>query len=445
MLLRADRGILERVREFMNYTYQNLVDALYLDFDKVPFSDIGTSFCDRILQVILDNENRVRARRKTDHEAFSAALRAVLSALLLRHCQKPWSFSYRSVSKKSFSDSRIKGDTFNNLINELEANGLIQIAKGSNQRLPFTEGYQAGIATRFRATPAMVDAWVRFGESVENIKHHFQSTPSVSQVRLKAGSKRWRNIKANGRSMRFRETSKVQAIKGQLRDINNYLLDQKYTGTNFLGLKRIFNQGDHADFDWNMGGRLYAIGTDNYQSLKKIERQRLTINDEATVELDINASYLRILHGLCKFPLVNGDDVYAVPGLNRSIVKAWISSTLGHTKFHRAWPPGSIKEFTKLGLPKSKIPSYPKLKSDMLKHFPVMETWETGDVNWSRLMYEEAEAMLKTIEALRDLKIPALPVHDSLIVPKKDGFAARQTMQRVFEDKFGVRFVIHGL
>ena len=56
MLLRADRDILERVRETMNYTYQNLVDAVYLDFDKVPFSDIGASFCDRILQVILDNE-----------------------------------------------------------------------------------------------------------------------------------------------------------------------------------------------------------------------------------------------------------------------------------------------------------------------------------------------------------------------------------------------------
>lgn len=39
----------------------------------------------------------------------------------------------------------------------------------------------------------------------------------------------------------------------------------------------------------------------------------------------------------------------------------------------------------------------------------------------------------------------ALPVHDSLIVPKSKGQLAELVMRKIFEARFGVGFVVSGL
>ena len=82
-----------------------------------------------------------------------------------------------------------------------------------------------------------------------------------------------------------------------------------------------------------MGGRLYAASENSFQHLKKKERLKIKINDQGVVEIDINASYLRILHSLRGFEIPDGDDIYKIGGLDRRIVKAWIATTLGHDNF----------------------------------------------------------------------------------------------------------------
>ena len=60
-------------------------------------------------------------------------------------------------------------------------------------------------------------------------------------------------------------------------------------------------------------------------------------------------------------------------------------------------------------------------------------------------MYQEAEAMIATMESLRTHGIVALPVHDSLIVPKSKGQLAESVMRKTFEARFDVKFVVSGL
>ena len=440
-----DPGLLERVSFYMSYIFTDIIDAKFMDLSKIPVTTHAINFCEGILHELIENEQRARARRKNDLDSYALALKSVLSSLMTAKTETAGGWVYRSVSKKSFSNSLIKGDTFNRLIRELDKQGYLDIVKGSNHKAPFGTGYVPGLATRFRASDALMKRWKQSGFSIKDLRHHFKQQPSLAEVRLKAMSQRQRHLKINGKSLRVPRNEQVIAAKEQLERINRYLIKQSFDGTNFLGLRRIFNEGDHHDFNWNMGGRLYAIGDYNYQSLKKAARLRLKINSAPVIELDINASYLRILHGLRGFKLPEGSDVYHVPTLHRSIVKAWIKSTLGNTGFHTRWPHRTLAELKKDGLTVTKKQTYPAVQSLVLENYPVLRDWPTCGIRWSRLMFEESEAMLEVMERLQHRDIPSLPVHDSLIVPEAAGKRAHDEMTEVFERRFQVPFIISGL
>jgi len=308
-----------------------------------------------------------------------------------------------------------------------------------------TKSFNPGIATRFKVTDAFLGVCQSHGLELAKVKKHFKRRPSLKEIRLKASSSRSLGRKLSGRAMTVEQTDATEAIRGRLLEVNRFLVEQNYKGTEFYGLRRIFNEGDHPSFNWNQGGRLYGVGEDNYQLLKKAQRRKIKINGEAVVELDINASYLRILHGLRGFPLPTLNDIYAITGLSRALVKAWVSATLGHTTFHRAWPPRSLADLKKAGVVVGSKMTYPGLMPKVLAHFPVLQDWPDCGVRWSSLMYEEAEAMMSTMETLRYEGVAALPVHDSLIVPKSHGQLAARIIKETFEERFGVDFVVSGL
>ena len=113
----------------MSYIYTDLINAKYLDFSKIPVTDHAIIFCKDILDQLIENEQRVRARRKKDLENYEFALKVVLSALMLAKAETNVGWVYRSVSKKSFANSAIKGDTFNHLIQELDKTAISTLSK----------------------------------------------------------------------------------------------------------------------------------------------------------------------------------------------------------------------------------------------------------------------------------------------------------------------------
>ncbi len=186
----------------MTYIYTDIINAKYMDFSKVPVTDHAVVFCKGILEQLIENEQRVRARRKKDLDSYEFAVRAVLSALMLAKAETTGGWVYRSVSKKSFGNSPIKGDTFNHLIQQLDKNGFIDIVKGSNHCAPFSDGFIPGIATRFKASDALVRLWTQNGFSLKDVRRHFKQQPSLKDVRLKSMSQRQRNQKAVGKNLK---------------------------------------------------------------------------------------------------------------------------------------------------------------------------------------------------------------------------------------------------
>jgi hypothetical protein len=181
------------------------------------------------------------------------------------------------------------------------------------------------------------------------------------------------------------------------------------------------------------------------------ERLRMTIDGKPVCELDIKASYLTIFHAQEGRPLdlIANPDPYRHPELSaipRDVVKAFITATFGNGRFPRRWSPKAVKSYgEKTGEDLRRYPisqvrkavarAYPLL-AGLRKDMPLIDGHPPPPI-WARLMYLESEAIFQTMLALKDLNIPSLPVHDSLIVTTDHEQTARKTLSKLYSDITG--------
>ena len=165
----------------------------------------------------------------------------------------------------------------------------------------------------------------------------------------------------------------------------------------------------------------------------------MTIEGEDVVEVDINASYLTILHGLSGYPLPERDDIYDISGIDRSIVKAWVSSTIGHHSFHTRWPKNAIVELNDAGIDKPDSLTMKSLQSTILEYFPMLANWPLQKITWADLMFIESEVIIGTmVELMRSFGVPYFSVHDSIIVRRIDQQIALDTLRNQFLNRVGI-------
>ena len=96
-----------------DYTYGDIREAKYMDLAIIPVSDVSSQFCNYVIKLIEQIENRKRARRAKDQSSFEYASKLILGDLLIARTKDNAGWLFRSVSKKNFYHSEIKGDTFN--------------------------------------------------------------------------------------------------------------------------------------------------------------------------------------------------------------------------------------------------------------------------------------------------------------------------------------------
>ena len=263
-------------------------------------------------------------------------------------------------------------------------------------------------------------------------KHFPQQLPkSVIEVRAKSENTRERKIK--GKMLKFAYMEKSRAMGAEITELNRFLVSFELEGAGFSGYRRLFHEGDVEGFDFQWGGRIYGVGDYNYQNMKKSDRPNLKIDGESIVEIDINASYLSIFHGISGHPLPERGDLYDIGGVDRKIVKAWVSSTIGHHSFHTRWPKNAIQEMRDAGIEKPKEMSMKSLQPVVLDHFLMLADWPSGRVTWTNLMFIESEIMIGTmVELMRSYSVLCFSVHDSIIVKKKDQQIALETLESQF-------------
>ena len=208
----------------------------------------------------------------------------------------------------------------------------------------------------------------------------------------------------------------------------------------FTGLRRLFNEGDRDNFDFNLGGRLFPSGSLGYMGMNSQERALIKINQEAITEIDINASYLTILHALKGIAMPDAEDMYAIGGLPREVVKKWFSITLGSDAFHTRWLKGNVGEFKEAGVAHKSWMTVKAVEKVVLEHFPLMKDWPKQGVRWSNLMFIESEVVISTMQELMvKHQVPSLPVHDCIIVRKSDQELAMSVLSEQFMEIVGIK------
>lgn len=334
--------------------------------------------------------------------------------------------SYRQMSRASFSGSRIGYRAFRGVVDGAKAAGLITIRDGVGG------GNLTGTATRFVPAPALLRLAEDEGVLAADWHLHFQSIPRPRAIPnplvLKSASTIILGRKRPGERMAFdHRSSTPMTLAKQVNDINAYFAGVAIDppGEHYA-FQRIFNQGNLPTFSWDKGGRLYSMG-DSYQQRKSAERGKMKLNGEPVVEIDIRASFLTILHSRLSVAFdPHSTDPYFHPDIPRHVMKGWVVMTLGHDKFQRAWSSDMIADYHgrtggKLGK------DYPirHVRAEALLMLPVLNGWESCIIRWGDLQFTESQAVIGTVYELGMTHgVPALPVHDSIIVPiSKEGLA----------------------
>lgn len=407
----------------------------YLSFDYLPIDETSKRFLMTLFQELgLERGDKIKLRQNYLEQRIEAFERT-LSSIIVGTNLSEENAVYHSSMTESFTDEPVSYRVFMTIITKLIEGGYVVRDKGHTfyKYDPDTKLSFRPQASHFFPTEKLIKRSHEAGILPERFHDLFKKENSFHFVKVRHPSERNGKHLYKGKLVpqtRLLEDPGHIYNQRLMKNLNNYLWSQKITGTDFNGLYRGFNNYAEKTYMYDQGGRLYTHGC-SYQSLSKEERSHIRINDEATVEIDIKASHLSILHGFMNLPIPT-DDPYELEEIPRPVVKQWMTISLSQAKPLKQWPSDTRKELVLLfeDLDKWTAPTVGKAA---LNRYPFLENMNDKEHGWANLQFKESSILISAMLELKETHdVPSLPVHDSLIVPE----TACDLTQQILKNKF---------
>lgn len=430
------------------FSYEEWVKAEPMNLRCGAGSVEAIGLVERLLNELVFPEP-LKLLKPSTSEKRRTALRALVADLLKLEARGV--VGYHGTSPKDFP-SKLLGfgyDVFMPLKDAMIAAGFLDFAPGRQRLGSFTNlatgakgpvvqsgGYQARFKLTAKALEEVeaagisLDAWKDHWSPPEPIQSVFVTWSSVGPlVELRASKQRRGGVMRKGESLPVDMDSPVlQPILADLQDHNSFLASAGVSGVDFVGLRRIFNDGDVPHYAWNRGGRFYSRRAEGmgkaYESYKgEQRRRRIKLGGEAVGEVDMSASQLRLLYALLDEPLPEGhsDDLYALTGVRRDVAKLVVTQAIGKESAKPGkWGNEGAQDYAKEhhGRLLEKDHPFAEALTAVLTSHPVLGRLGALDCPSAlELQYIESEIIRRAMSALRRDDITSLPVHDSLIVP----------------------------
>jgi len=247
----------------------------------------------------------------------------------------------------------------------------------------------------------------------------------------------------------YTETGETRKLRDGMRCLNGFLaaadiaflddgLEPRVDPFERTSKRRfVILEGQPEGFD--QGGRLYG---GFWQNLKSDRRQHIRIGGEPVAVLDYGSMFTRLAYFEAGAVPPEGD-LYAIPGTEgyRSGIKLAMNCFLFDGGNRSKWPKelgvGVGTDLDAESDPSNEAASYEgglpagwtvgKTKKAILAVHPALKAaW--GRRMGYRLMYKESEVLIAVLETLRTRNIPALGLHDGLIVAQSKAKEAEAVM-----------------
>jgi len=426
----------------------------YLTFDYLPSSRKAELAIEKLFDELSLGKGKQRNLTEDNSNKKYHSFSLFLSTLLAKTRLTQTKHCYRSMMRDKFTGEPVSYRHFQSFKAALLKHGFIYHQKGKfhedeeahffrteEEKKHGKKKYIYYSAAKFFVSEKLLGFCNDNGITELNVLKHFIQRRPDTFIEARYPGTKSRKVNYKGRKARRADVYKLaeaQAQQAIMREVNDFLFAQKLSGCVFNGLKRVYNDYvDDGSYGFDMGGRLYACGENNYQRMKKEERAKLKINGERVCEVDIHASFLTILHGIMNKRMPNRANLYSVTNLPRMVVKSWINNsiTMGHPISR--WPKDTMEEFAK-EMPDYKYPTAPKAGEQILKHYAFLDDLEAAGLDWRRLHNIEGGMMLEAVRKLSRLGIAAYPIHDSLLVARRHKNVAHNILSDCFHDAAGL-------
>lgn len=239
------------------------------------------------------------------------------------------------------------------------------------------------------------------------------------------------------RTIPYEDTSESNRFREEMARINATLSTSVLTFGGeavppFLLRRNFLLRSLQDPVEFNLNGRL---GGGFWMSLSAKQRHKLAIRGEPVADLDYSAMFAHLAYARCGEPMPNVDP-YQIPGLedHRDGAKLALISLLSRSSDMQLLSPK-----LKAALPEGWTAK--KLVEAATRHHPRIAHLFGTDVGLD-LMFTESQLLVRLLLDLGEEDIPALPMHDGVMVAAQDVERARWKMQRAALDAIGVALPI---
>jgi hypothetical protein len=404
-----------------------------------------------VAQIVESREQRERARRPDDERSHRRMVEGVVCNLAyatLNPSPTGWlAVNTRNGARgKTRYDNRAFGKTYRTLLELLANEDLLE----------------RQISRAIRGEVSSIRPTERFAGLVGSTDMNFadfardpvQEVIILSRVtRTYSGeTRRWTKRK---KLIDYVDTASSNSYRSAVQELNAFLdkcdimfMDdglEPRVDPHGRTLTRRFTVFDDQEPRFDQVGRLFG---GFWMSLKKERRKQIRINGEPVANLDYSTMFTRLAYADLWLPAPEGD-LYAIPGLeaHRDCVKLAMNCFLfDETPNRRSWPKDmefsleTGSDATDDDTSEGKLPdgwTVSKTKKAILAAHPALgRAWGRG--LGYRLMWQESEILLAVLRELMDQNIPALGLHDGLLVPISRADTALEAMRDASKKVVGV-------
>lgn len=383
----------------------------------------------RFTQHLIGQEDKLglrsRTRKDQDRRKFAIAVEAVACNLLMRSLiREDAALAIPLDNNMMWGATRYRnpvyGQHFLSLLDLLERLKLLKRV---------TRGYRFSKTAK---APSLFETVAEIGKRFPRVtpaSFHREQEPEI--LILKSG----RDNDGKATLINYSESQKTRTLRRQIQRINNWLLDADIELTGTRAVARLGKEGEiiasyrrtlrrtFNNRSWQQGGRLSG---GFWMTMPREDRfQQIRMNGKPVADVDYQQLFPRLAYARAGASQPTGDDLYDVTGdgSGRDGWKLLLNALLFTRGPLRRWPRDCSPLLPRLNLKQA-------LALLEQKHAPIAHLFGTG-IGFE-LMFAESQLLITVVTHLFESGIPALPLHDAVLVPRLNAAAAKAAMEYAF-------------